>query len=94
MKLNVYFVQVSYMDISPEIIAAAVNDNQQMSEYCKTLSEKITALLPENDVRDGILSRLEDITSEFVSNSLQSVHYLTRFDVHTNSIINNFEDYI
>jgi len=66
------------MEISPEIIAAAVNDNQIMSEYCEALSEKITTLLPESEIRDGIISRLEDITSEFVSNSKQSVHYLTR----------------
>ena len=72
-------LESDFTDISPEIIAAAVNDNQRMQENCEDFAEKIRELLPDNDVREAVITKLEDISSEFVSNSAKSVHYLTRF---------------
>jgi hypothetical protein len=75
-------IEQDYSEIPPEILAASVNDNHRMQEKCEELVEKIQDLLPDNDEREGLITVLEDVQTEFIQTCEKAVHYLAKYNYH------------
>jgi NADH:ubiquinone oxidoreductase subunit E len=71
-------IEQNYFEIPPELLATAVNDNHRMQEKCEELADKIRDLIPDNDEREGLITILEDVQTEFINTSAKAAHYLTR----------------
>ena len=68
----------SFTEITPEQIAAAVNDNHRMQEKVDIFVDTIKSQWLPNLDDEKLMNRMEDISNEFLSVSVEAVHFLTQ----------------
>ena len=75
---SIQMLRENFTSLSPEHIAAAVNDNQRMHEKCENFASCISAdWLPDHS-DPTLLLKLEEVSNGFLSISAQSIHFLTK----------------